>query len=999
MNNYKSWFRILLVSFLIQHAVTHAQEERAAGSGLTTVPESVSFSIQGGFHAGPLSLVLHSTEADVEIRYTLDGSEPTEESDLYEDQIFITDRSDEPNNLSEILDISHNYANAALPAGKVFKGTVVRAAAFREDTIRSPVTTNTYFINQRGSDRYSLPVISLSVHPDSLFDHEKGIYVLGKIWYDAGANNHSGGAPANYNQRGDEWERLMHMELYEPDGTRGISQEIGARLHGGWSRAFPQKSFRLYSRSDYGTSRFRYQIFPELELDNFNRLILRNSGQDVIMTLFRDAYIQKSVGHMNFATMASRAAILFINGEYWGIYNIRERYDEDYLETHYGVESERVDLLTGKSEVKEGSASHYTAMLQYLQGNDIRQAEHFDHIRTMMDIDNFTDYYIAQIFARNTDWPHNNVDYWRYQTDYHPGAIIPERDGRWRWMMFDTDFGFGWQPENWPSTPQNRWDVPREFDRQSHTRNMIKHVTDSPSERAWSTYIFRRLLQNQEFRYGFLNRFADMLNSTYRPERMVAVLDSMEAVYAPEIEEHLNRWSVTEPVHWNFFWRPTITFEEWRGEVEVMREFAQQRPVYQWRHLMDFEGRDTVQITLRMNDEKGGYLRISTIDITPATTGIPDETYPWTGTYFRGVPVTVTAIPAAGYRFAGWEEFPNQKESSITIAFAVNFTLTARFEPDKQQDPPAHRFSDGPYSFSYWPANAEAGTYPDNMSFMYMDRSDPGLDAIAMDKTTGRYDLDSRTRINGLGGEGFAFINTSNEEGNPGYPGRRLGAAVLGLDTRGYGGIGVSWTGGTVSPNSRIYNLRLEYRVGGDGEFVPVVDQNGHPVEYIRNNETGHSEMIGPVLLPAEADDQPYIQLRWRYYFTGEREDDEDGSRSQLRVSDIQVTASPVTSIANEPETSLPEKYLLGQNYPNPFNSNTIVPYRLPESGSVVLEIFSVIGSMVARYELGIKPAGRHTVSVDAAGWASGMYIARLNIHDQYGRLHSLPPVRMTLLR
>jgi hypothetical protein len=127
-----------------------------------------------------------------------------------------------------------------------------------------PVTTQSYFITDLGNNRFSLPVISLSSHRDSLFDYEKGIYVLGKIWYDAGGNNHTGGAPANYNRHGDAWERRMHMELYEPDGTPGISQEIGVRLHGGWSRAFPQKSFRLYARSEYGTGRFNYRIFPDL---------------------------------------------------------------------------------------------------------------------------------------------------------------------------------------------------------------------------------------------------------------------------------------------------------------------------------------------------------------------------------------------------------------------------------------------------------------------------------------------------------------------------------------------------------------------------------------------------------------------------------------------------------------------------------------------------------------------------------------------------------------
>jgi hypothetical protein len=969
------------------------------GSGYTEQLGKVQFSVDGGFHSTPVSLELSSLHQNVEVRYTLDGSEPTDTSLRYETPILIDDRTTEPNDLSMILDISHNYANAAPPAGNVFKGTVVRARAFREGAMTGPVTTQSYFITDLGNNRFSLPVISLSSHRDSLFDYEKGIYVLGKIWYDNGGNNHAGGAPANYNRHGDAWERRMHMELYEPDGTPGISQEIGVRLHGGWSRAFPQKSFRLYARSEYGTGRFNYRIFPDLSLNDFNRLILRNSGQDVALTMFRDAYIQTTVKHMNFATMASRPAVVFINGEYWGIYNIRERYDEDYLETHFVVEADRVDILTGNSAVLMGSDSHYTRILQYLQQNTMELPEHYEHIKTMMDTESFTDYYIAQIFARNTDWPHGNIDYWRYQTDYNPGAIIPEQDGRWRWMMYDTDFCFGWQPDLWPSTPQNKWDLPREYDRRSYTRNMMTHVTNTNTDHAWSTLVFRRLMLNREFRYSFMNRFADMLNTTYWPERMVAVLDSMKAVYAPEIQEHMNRWWVTEREYWNFYWRPPITYEEWESEVGVMEEFARKRPAYQWQHLMEFEGRDTLHITSNVTEPEGGFIRINTIDITPSTIGVSDDPYPWTGTYFSGIPVTVTAVARSGYRFAGWVENPDHRTSSITWTSDSGASFTAVFEPDEQQDPPAHRLYDGPYVFTYWPAQAEAGTYPDNMVFIYMDRNDPGLDAAEVDKTTGRYDLDSRTRINGLGGDGFAFINTSNEEGHPGYPGRRLGAAVLGLDTRGFGGIQVCWTGGTVLPNSRIYNLRLEYRSDKDLEFKPVLDDNDRPVEYKRNDEAGHSEFIGPVTLPEKVNDKPYVQLRWRYYFTGKQDDEEDGSRSQLRVGNIEVTGTPVSSGRDSDEGSLPEHFILEQNYPNPFNNNTVISYQLAESGTVSLRIYSVLGTLVGRYDRGHQPAGRYILHIDAGNWASGVYIARLHIQKGNGHSLHLPPIKMTLLR
>lgn len=610
------------------------------------IPEAVTFSKKGGFYQDSIDIAL-SAEEGYEIRYTLDGSVPTAASQRYRDPIRITDRSDEPNDLSTIIEISNNYGNAAPPIEKVFKGTVVRAAAFGRG-VRSDVVTQTYFVDERGDDRYSVPVISLSSHADSLFGYDRGIYVLGRRW-DEDGQRHGLGADANFAGRGHDWERPMHMEMYETDGSQVVSQDIGVRIHGGASRHFPQKSFRLYSRSDYGTSRFRYRFFPEMDLDNFNRLILRHSGQDVTMTMFRDAYIQETVKHMNFPTQAARAVKVFINGEYWGLYNIRERFDIHFLETHYDVDREEVDLMTGNAVLKDGSRDHYDGLVSYFEQHGARDDEHLEHIQTMMDTENFRDYYIAQIYARNTDWPHNNIDYWRYQSDYNPDADIPEQDGRWRWMMFDMDFGFGWQSENFPFVP-NDWDGPRLLDRRAHTRNMFDHVFDDN----WSTMMFRELMQNRSFREDFYLRFADMLNTTFRPERMEAVLDSMKAIYEPEIKEHIIRWNKNEPEVWDHFYRPVISKQEWVDEVNVMREFVEKRQEYQWDHLLDRTGYRTSDLTVDVSDPALGHVRVNSIDITGSTEGVEADPWPWTGTYPRELTSTLSAKPAEDAVFERW---------------------------------------------------------------------------------------------------------------------------------------------------------------------------------------------------------------------------------------------------------------------------------------------------------------------------------------------------------
>lgn len=196
--------------------------------------------------------------------------------------------------------------------------------------------------------------------------------------------------------------------------------------------------------------------------------------------------------------------------------------------------------------------------------------------------------------------------------------------------------------------------------------------------------------------------------------------------------------------------------------------------------------------------------------------------------------------------------------------------------------------ADGPYVFNGWPASAAAGTSPPAIRFYQTDLADPGLDTPMDAPWTLGFDLTTRSRINGLGADGIAFLNTGNVQNTPGAG--YVGAAVLALDCTGAQDIRVNWTGGTVTPNDRDYGIRLQYRVGDSGPFADLTDTNGAPVEYLRNPAAGDSQAIGPYTLPSSAENQPLVELRWKYYFRS----GESGSRAQLRLDDIQVTAGPV---------------------------------------------------------------------------------------------------------
>lgn len=887
--------------------------------GYQNLLQEPEFSHEAGFYTDGFDLVLDHPDPDVIIYYTLDGSRPTDSSMVYTGRIEIEDRT------------GQTSTTPTMPDNRdIRKATVIRAAAKKQGYLSSSVKTKTYFVFPEHQP-YTLPVISLSTAPENLFDEETGIY-------------HSN----NANERGRDWEREASFELFEKGGEPGLSQDIGIRIHGGWSRRFDQKSFRLYARNEYGDSRFYYQVFPSAPDEEYNRLILRNSGNDWRQTMFRDAAAQSLIRHINVDTQAYRPTVLYLNGEYWGIQNLRERYDKHYLQRVYDVDPENIDLLTGRNTVKEGDNSHYNTMIEFLVQENLSDDKAYRKAGEMMDIDNFLDYYTAQIYYANNDWPHNNIDFWRKRVDYQPGAR-PGHDGRWRWLLYDVDRSLGYHT--------------------NYTYNALEWVTSERNVRfdaEWPNIILRSLLENSEFENAFINRMADHLNTAFKPERVHQVIDSLAAFIEPEMEEYINRWS--QP----------ISMEAWLNYVEIMHQNAKNRPGFVQEHYSDhFNINGLIQLTADVSDDSHGYVQVNSISLIPSTPGIPDNPYPWTGTYFQDIPITLKAISRPGYSFSYWE-IDGEEFTSAEIEIVADgpVSVEAVFEP-ADYFPVPYTLSDGDYLFEEWPEDAPAQTYPPHMRFVYMDENDPGLSAEKSGFTEGEYNLTSRTRINGLEEYGFAFINTGNEEGNEGYPGRRLGGAVLALDTRGKENIHVRFQAGTVRPNSRVYSLRLQYRIGNDGPFHNVTDPEGNAIEYLRNDKAGHSRLIGPVILPPAAHGEPMIQLLWRYYYTGDRLDNDSGQRSKLNISKIRVDEMEPVGI-HDGDKDHPGEFALNQNYPNPFNPATNISYELPVDEHVRLDVYDVVGRRVATLVNQNQNSGRHQVTFDASGLASGMYIYRL---------------------
>jgi hypothetical protein len=884
-------------------------------SGLAAFAFTPVFSRAGGFYGTGFDLFLSSPDPGADIRFTLDGSEPTTNSPAFATAFTIRDRSGDSNLLSMIPGTStaNQHTDGWFPPnGLVNKASIVRARAFRAGAWPSPVATHTYFVFSNAMQRYALPVVSLAINTNDLFNYTTGIYMLGKVFTDY-TNAHpgeylTGHTPANYTQRGDAWERRAHVEYFEPGGSTGFAQNVIVDIQGQSSRSFRQKSLGIKARSDAPPANtISYDLWPGLTdragraLTEFPNLRLANSGNDWNETMFRDALCHRLCAPTGIDTLAYRPVVVFLDGEYWGIHNAREQLDPLYFENHYSVPHDDVvicETIGTLVDGRPGDEQHFLRMRAFIETNDLTNPANYAWVQTQMDVRNFIAYQASEIYIANADWPHNNIRFWRKRTAQFETNAPVGHDGRWRWTMFDTDLSYG---HSWSGGYGD------------NTLAAALNPTGRPGINApWSTVIFRSLMTNAEFRREFINTYADHLNSTFKENRAGDIVNQMESAIDASMPEHILRWRTMGN-----------SFNTWSNNVRVMRTFASQRPINCRQHLVTQLGlAGFATVTLNVSHTNRGRLRVNTLVIGGDTPGVTNGlAYPWRGTYFRGVPIELQALPSPGYVFAGWSNrLDLGLQDTVTINLSNNVTWTALFERSVPHD-----LNGGPYVFTAWSADAPAGSYPPHMRFEQTSVPDPGLTTPMEGEWQLPYNRTSRSRLNGLGADGLAFLNTSNPQDDPGAG--YLGTAVLALRTLGVTNIEVSWIGGTVTPNQQAYALRLQYAVG-DAAFQDVLDPGGQPVEYTRNPLPGDAQIIGPVTLPAVANHQPYVSLRWKYYFAA----GSSGPRTQLRLDDILVSRATLAS----PATFAGARLLGGQALQLQFTGSPHRAYALEVSTNLI---------------------------------------------------------------
>lgn len=804
-----------------------------------------TFSHNGGFYTSTIALTLNAPTGTI-IRYTTDGTEPHAASPIYQNPIIISST------------------------------TIIRARGFSSGMLTDRAVSHTFFMNES----ITLPVISISTAPANLWDENIGIYAFG--------NNYDPNFPFFGANFWEDWERPVHIELYEPDGNQGFSVDAGIKIFGGWSRGNPQKSLSVFFRGEYGTSKLDYPLFPGYDINTFHSFVLRNSGNDWNNTMLRDALVQQRAFELNNLDGQNyRPAILFLNGEYWGLHNIREKLNEDYLSTHFGVDPDNVDMLELDASIIEGSNQHYLALQGFMTGNSPANPQNYDYIQTQMDIDNFITYQAMQIYIDNTDWPGNNIKFWRPQTS----------TGIWRWLLFDTDFGLGL------------------FNGSNAANNTLAFATadNGPGwpNPPWSTFMLRRLLQNAQFKFQFINRFGDIMNTAFRPANTLLTINAMQSTLFPEMQRHFDHWGGN--------------YTGWSGRVNAIKMFVNQRPVNMINHINSyFNLPGSTTLVLELSDNNAGSIQVSSIQ--------PDV-YPWSGTYFQNVPLTLTAIPADGYEFVRWEG--DMAATTQSITFSPNSSqsnLTAVFQPGNAIS--------SEVVINEVNYNSLVAVNPEDWVELYNNTNN------AIDLSGWQFRDEEDIHI-------FSIPN-----------GTTLAAddyVVLCRDTTLFKNI-------FPAVDNIIGNIG--YGFSGGGELLRLLNSQGVLIDFVIYDDVAPwptaPDGNGPTLSLLNPNMDNALPESW---------DPSNGFGTPGAINDVFTT-----SIDIETGNNLPEKFALDQNYPNPFNPRTEIRFELPERQKITLTIYDILGRKVTTLINESLPAGHHRVSWQApVNIASGIYVYELN--------------------
>ena len=509
---------------------------------------------QGGAYAGSVTVTITNDQGG-KVYYTTDGSEPTEQSSVYSAPLTFTTT------------------------------TVLRARILEAGKMPGQTKTMTYFLNNEFQG-HSLPVVSLATESSNFWDSEHGIY----------------GYTDKYNEKAD-FEVPVNIELYENNGSdrAAFNEPAGVKINGLYAWQLPQKMLGVYFKKKYGESKLSYQLFYDDERTTFDDFALRASGNDWNYTMFRDGLLQQACrrGGLNLALQAFRPSVVYLNGEYLGIHNIREKVNEEYVETRYGLKPGTFDMIEGDQNVEAGDWeewNHYKELWQ----KDLSVQSNYDALAAIMDVENFTDFIMAQIYSHNTSVNHN------------PMAWKPKGSGQWRWIFTDGDRGFNKYADDFADWYANKANMP-----------------------------FGSMLKNEGYRKYFCKRAADLLFTAFNPEEIQRQVTEHSKDIEPLMEQQVQRWYGTSS---SYSGAALTSTRQWRSRISYLRDFCNGRPIMLlWDMYENYGIGQPAMLTLT---GKSGF----------KFNGLSINKDKWSGSYPTDMEITLTAGQRVGYTFKGWRE-------------------------------------------------------------------------------------------------------------------------------------------------------------------------------------------------------------------------------------------------------------------------------------------------------------------------------------------------------
>lgn len=490
------------------------------GKGYEGITQLPAFSVTPGIYDNAVTVAITAGEGET-IRYTTDCTTPNASSEVYSGELSIS------------------------------KNSVIRAAAFRDGYLSGDVATATYLFRSDGVN-HALPVVTLVTDPDNLWNSKTGIYATGDQFDPDAASYADTLKSATYYQAkfateeqvDTIWEKPAAFSLFDDNGKQVFTQNVGIRIAGSFGRGRAQKGFNVIARKEYGKGSMEYPFFENRPYTEYKAVVLRAGAQDQNRSKIRDELASGLLEgtDINILYQAYRPTVLYLNGEYWGVYFMKEKRNRFFVAQHENTEN-NVDLAIGKGFKQRtyGDNSDWVSLYEYATSHDLSSAEAYAYVSERMDVDSFRDYMIAEIYNGNTDT--YNFQYYRL------------KGGKWKFIFYDFCWGF--------QSPGHE--------------TLAFRMGKTPSD-VCSAKLFAAMLQNKGWRDSFCRRFGELLNTAFAPERVTALIEELYGYVEPEIKREREKFNkdtfmgVKQP-NTNLG-----TYEGFQSEISKLKDFAQKRP-------------------------------------------------------------------------------------------------------------------------------------------------------------------------------------------------------------------------------------------------------------------------------------------------------------------------------------------------------------------------------------------------------------------------------------